>query len=74
VAVYLQVICEGSRLSCLKVLAVAVDCNSRWFGFSLDAYPRLKACLERLAMRESWQQTMPQPEVVEAALPNIRKF
>ena len=44
------------------------------FGFPLDAYPRLKNWSERLAMRESWQQTMPQPEVIEAALPNIRKI
>lgn len=44
------------------------------FGFSLDAYPRLKAWSERLAMRESWQQTTPPSEAVEAALPNIRKI
>jgi glutathione S-transferase len=44
------------------------------FGFSLEVYPRLKAWSERLAIRESWQQTMPQPEVIEAALPNIRKI
>ena len=44
------------------------------FEVSLDAYPRLKAWLERLAMRTSWQQTTPQPEVVEAALPSIRKI
>jgi glutathione S-transferase len=43
-------------------------------GFSLEVYPRLKAWSERLAMRESWQQTTPQPEVVEAALPNVRKI
>ncbi|MBM0740328.1 glutathione S-transferase family protein [Phormidium sp. CLA17] len=44
------------------------------FGFSLDAYPRLKAWSDQLAMRESWQQTTPLPEVLEAALPNIRKI
>ena len=44
------------------------------FGFSLDIYPRLKAWSERLAMRESWQQTTLQPEVMEAALPSIRKI
>lgn len=43
-------------------------------GFPLDAYPRLKDWSERLAMRESWQQTTPQPEVIEAALPNIKKI
>jgi glutathione S-transferase len=44
------------------------------FGFSLDTYPHLKAWSERLAMRESWQQTTPPPEVIEAAILNIRKF
>lgn len=44
------------------------------FGFSLEVYPRLKAWSEGLVTRESWQQTMPQPEVIEAALPNIIKI
>lgn len=44
------------------------------FGFSLDIYPRPKAWSEQLAMRESWQQTTPQSEVVEVALPIIRKI
>lgn len=44
------------------------------FGFSLDAYPWLKGWSERLALRESWQQTTPQPEAIEAALPSIRKI
>lgn len=44
------------------------------FGFSLEPYPHLNAWAERLAMRESWQQTTPQPDVIEAALPNIRKI
>lgn len=40
----------------------------------LEDYPHLKAWSERLMQRESWQQTVAQPEAIEAALPNIRKI
>ncbi len=40
----------------------------------LENYPDLKAWSERLAQRESWQQTAASPEAIEAALPNIRKI
>jgi glutathione S-transferase len=40
----------------------------------LDDYPRLKAWSERLSQRESWQQTVSHPQVIEAALPNIQKI
>jgi glutathione S-transferase len=40
----------------------------------LENYPHLKAWSERLAQRESWQQTIARPEAIEAALPNIRKI
>lgn len=40
----------------------------------LDDYPYLKAWSERLAKRESWVKTDAPPEVIEAALPNIRKI
>jgi glutathione S-transferase len=42
--------------------------------FSLEDYPHLKAWIERLMSRESWQQTTPSQDVVAAALPNIRKI
>ena len=64
----------GEELTLADVVAGTLFPSLYLFGFSLDSYPRLKAWLERLAIRESWQQTMPQPEVVEAALPNIRKI
>lgn len=38
----------------------------------LDNYPCLKAWADRLAQRESWQQTVAQPAAIEAALPTIR--
>ena len=40
----------------------------------LENYPHLKAWSERLTKRESWQQTVASLEVIEAALPNIRKI
>jgi glutathione S-transferase len=40
----------------------------------LEDYPNLKAWSERLANRESWQQTIASPEAIETALPNIRKI
>ncbi len=43
-------------------------------SLSLEDYPRLKAWSERLTHRESWQQTIASPEVIEVALPNIRKI
>lgn len=38
----------------------------------LTDYPRLSAWAERLAQRESWQQTAYTPDDIAAALPNIR--
>jgi len=64
----------GEELTLADIVAGTLLPSLPLFGFSLGLYPRLKAWLERLAMRESWQQTTPQPEVVEAALPNIRKI
>ncbi|OUC14861.1 MAG: glutathione S-transferase [Alkalinema sp. CACIAM 70d] len=40
----------------------------------LESYPYLKAWADRLAQRESWQQTVAQPAAIEAALPTIRKI
>ncbi|KAM3104471.1 glutathione S-transferase family protein [Phormidesmis sp. 146-33] len=64
----------GEELTLADIVAGTLLPSLYLFGFSLVPYPRLKAWLERLAIRESWQQTTPQPEVVEAALPNIRKI
>jgi glutathione S-transferase len=64
----------GEEITLADIVAGTLVPSLPLFGFSLDLYPRLKAWSERLAMRESWQQTMPQPEVVESALPRIRKI
>jgi glutathione S-transferase len=64
----------GAEITLADIVAgISVSFLER-FGFSLETYPRLKAWLEQLAMRESWQQTTPPPEVAQAALPNLRKI
>lgn len=64
----------GEKITLADIVAGTLVPALPLFGFSLDAYPRLQAWSERLAMRESWQQTTSPPELVEAALPNIRKI
>ncbi|MBW4579140.1 MAG: glutathione S-transferase family protein [Tildeniella nuda ZEHNDER 1965/U140] len=64
----------GAEITLADIVAgISVSFLDR-VGFSLETYPRLQAWLEQLAMRESWQQTTPPPEVIEAALPNLRKI
>jgi glutathione S-transferase len=43
-------------------------------GITFDDYPGLKTWSEGLAQRDSWQQTQPSPEAIQAALPNVRKI
>jgi len=42
------------------------------FGLSLDNYPSIKTWSQQLEQRESWQQTSVKPEMIEAAIPNMR--
>jgi glutathione S-transferase len=64
----------GEYITLADIVAGTLVPSLPMFGFSWDIYPRLKAWLERLIRRESWQQTTPSPEVVEAALPTIGKI
>jgi glutathione S-transferase len=64
----------GEEITLADIVAGTLVPALPMFGFSLEVYPHLKVWSERLAMRESWQQTTAPPEVVEAALPNIRKI
>jgi glutathione S-transferase len=43
-------------------------------GIAFDDYPGLKDWSDRLASRDSWQQTAPSADAVQAALPNVRKI
>jgi glutathione S-transferase len=56
------------------VAGTLVPSASMFFGISLDPYPELSAWIERLSQRESFQQTAPTPEQVQAALPTIKKI
>lgn len=42
------------------------------FGLSLDNYPSIKTWSQQLEQRESWQQTSVKPEMIAAAIPNMR--
>ncbi|MEQ9000362.1 MAG: glutathione binding-like protein [Coleofasciculus sp. B1-GNL1-01] len=42
------------------------------FGLSLDNYPSIKTWSQQLEQRETWQQTSVKPEMIEAAIPNMR--
>ncbi len=64
----------GEEITLADIVAGTMVPSLPMFGFSLDLYPRLKAWSERLSMRESWQQITPKPEVMEAALPMVRKI
>jgi glutathione S-transferase len=64
----------GEKITLADIVAGVSLSFAEWVGISWEDYPQLKAWLERLAIRESWQQTAPSPEAVEAALPNVRKI
>lgn len=69
-----QLYFTGAEITLADIVAgISVSFLAR-LDFSFDAYPHLKAWLERLAIRESWQQTTPSHETMQAALPNIRKI
>jgi glutathione S-transferase len=64
----------GEEITLADIVAGTLVPALPMFGFSLDIYPNLKEWSERLSLRESWQQTTPSPEAVEAALPNMRNI
>jgi glutathione S-transferase len=64
----------GEEITLADVVAGTLVPSLPMFGFSLAPYPRLEAWAERLSTRESWQQITPRPEVMEAALPMVRKI
>jgi glutathione S-transferase len=64
----------GEEITLADIVAGTLVPSLPMFGFSLETYPHLKVWSEKLALCPSWQQTTPQPEVIEAALPNIRRI
>lgn len=64
----------GEELTLADVVAGTLVPSLPLFGIDLAPYPKVKAWSERLTQRESWQQTTPSPEQIEAAIPNVRKI
>lgn len=64
----------GNTFTVADIVAGTLVPSAAMFGISLDPYPRLKAWIERLSQRESFRQTEPTPEQIQAALPTIKKI
>lgn len=61
----------SDRLTLADIVAGTMVPGLSDFGVPLNGYPKLKAWTERLASRESWQKTQPNPKI-EAFLPRIK--
>jgi glutathione S-transferase len=64
----------GNTFTVADIVAGTLVPSAAMFGISLDPYPRLNAWIDRLSQRESFRQTAPSPEQVQAALPTIKKI
>jgi glutathione S-transferase len=64
----------GNTFTIADIVAGTLVPSASMFGISLDPYPRLTAWIDRLSERESFRQTAPTPEQVQAALPTIKKI
>lgn len=64
----------GEEFTLAEIVAGTLVQSLTFFNISLDAYPKLKIWSEKLAQRESWQQTIPSPEEIQAILPSIRQI
>jgi glutathione S-transferase len=64
----------GNTFTMADIVAGTLVPSASMFGISLDPYPRLNAWIARLSQRESFRQTAPTPEQVQAALPTIKKI
>jgi glutathione S-transferase len=64
----------GDTFTIADIVAGTLVPSAAMFGISLDPYPRLNAWIDRLSQRESFRQTAPIPEGVQAALPTIKKI
>jgi glutathione S-transferase len=64
----------GNTFTIADIVAGTLVPSASMFGISLDPYPGLNAWIGRLSQRESFRQTAPTPEQVQAALPTIKKI
>ena len=63
----------GSDFTLAEVVAGTIVPSLPLFGIALDPDSQLKIWSEKLAARDSWQQTTPTEEEIAAAIPTIRK-
>lgn len=64
----------GDTFTIADIVAGTLVPSASMFGISLEPYPGLTAWIDRLSQRESFRQTAPTPEQVQAALPTIKKI
>jgi glutathione S-transferase len=64
----------GDTFTVADIVAGTLVPSAAMFGISLGPYPGLNAWIDRLSQRESFRQTNPTPEQVQAALPTIKKI
>jgi glutathione S-transferase len=64
----------GNTFTIADIVAGTLVPSAAMFGISLEPYPALNAWIDRLSQRESFRQTNPTPEQVQAALPTIKKI
>ena len=64
----------GEQFTLAEVAAGTIMCWLPSMGVSLEAYPKLRDWLEGLMQRDSWQQTQPTPEEIEAFKPQARRL
>jgi glutathione S-transferase len=64
----------GTAFTTADIVAGTLVPSASMFDISLDPYPGLTAWIDRLSQRDSFRQTAPTPEQVQAALPTMAKI
>lgn len=64
----------SDQLTLADIVAGTLVPSVAMFGISMDAFPKITAWLGQLSERPSFQQTLPHPEQIEAALPTIKEI
>jgi glutathione S-transferase len=64
----------GNNFTLADIVAGTLVPSVAMFGIAIEPFPKLAAWLERLSLRESFRQTAPSPEQIQAALPSIKKI
>jgi glutathione S-transferase len=62
----------NNRLTLADITAGTMVPQLPSIGVPLDNYPKLRAWIERLMARPSWQKSQPSPEEIEALMPQAK--